>query len=235
MNIKKIVIILLFFSNPAYSGIPTIEEYQDASDVKAPKKPTRPFGNPTDFNYQKKMKEYKAAMAQYDTDLASYNTSQETTTPTATDTVPTENVTVPEVEATATATDTVPGVPKNNPQPLQVPTPLDSPLETTENADGTHTYKVHGHEVSQEEYNAEISKFNADPANYQFSPDIPFKQPDKGSIDLESNQNPIFNNEEEYESDEDYELITIENNKYNNKYYQNNLDFLASIAILQSY
>jgi len=44
----------------------------------------------------------------------------------------------------------------------------------------------------------------------------------------------IINDEEEYESDEDYELITIENNKYNNKYYKNNLDFLASIAILQS-
>ena len=44
----------------------------------------------------------------------------------------------------------------------------------------------------------------------------------------------IINDEEDYESEEDYELITIENNKYNNKYYKNNLDFLASIAILQS-
>ena len=35
MNIKKIVIILLFFSNPAYSGIPTIEEYQDNQDIDA--------------------------------------------------------------------------------------------------------------------------------------------------------------------------------------------------------
>lgn len=44
----------------------------------------------------------------------------------------------------------------------------------------------------------------------------------------------IINDEEDYESEDDYELITIENNKYNNKYYKNNLEFLASIAILQS-
>ena len=44
----------------------------------------------------------------------------------------------------------------------------------------------------------------------------------------------IINNEEDYKNIEDYEFITIENNKYNNKYYKNNLDLLASIAILQS-
>ena len=35
MNIKNVAIIILFFSNYAYSGPPTIEEYQDNSDVEA--------------------------------------------------------------------------------------------------------------------------------------------------------------------------------------------------------
>ena len=35
MNIKNVAIILLFFSNHAYSGLPTIEEYQDNNDIEA--------------------------------------------------------------------------------------------------------------------------------------------------------------------------------------------------------
>ena len=34
MNIKNVVIILLFFSDHAYSTPPTIEEYQDNADIK---------------------------------------------------------------------------------------------------------------------------------------------------------------------------------------------------------
>ena len=34
MNIKNIAIILLFFSNHAYSAPPTIEEYQDNKDIE---------------------------------------------------------------------------------------------------------------------------------------------------------------------------------------------------------
>ena len=35
MNIKNVAIILLFFSNYAYSAPPTIEEYQDNNDIEA--------------------------------------------------------------------------------------------------------------------------------------------------------------------------------------------------------
>ena len=35
MNIKNVAIILLFFSNHAYSALPTIEEYQDNNDIEA--------------------------------------------------------------------------------------------------------------------------------------------------------------------------------------------------------
>ena len=35
MNIKNVAIILLFFSNHAYSSPPTIEEYQDNNDIEA--------------------------------------------------------------------------------------------------------------------------------------------------------------------------------------------------------
>ena len=35
MNIKNVAIILLFFSNHAYSAPPTIEEYQDNNDIEA--------------------------------------------------------------------------------------------------------------------------------------------------------------------------------------------------------
>jgi len=35
MNIKNVVIMLLFFSNHAYPEIPTIEEYQENNDIKA--------------------------------------------------------------------------------------------------------------------------------------------------------------------------------------------------------
>ena len=35
MNIKNVAIIILFFSNHAYSAPPTIEEYQDNNDIEA--------------------------------------------------------------------------------------------------------------------------------------------------------------------------------------------------------
>ena len=35
MNIKNVAIILLFFSNHAYSSPPTIEEYQDNNDIES--------------------------------------------------------------------------------------------------------------------------------------------------------------------------------------------------------
>jgi hypothetical protein len=35
VNIKNVAIILLFFSNYAYSAPPTIEEYQDNNDIEA--------------------------------------------------------------------------------------------------------------------------------------------------------------------------------------------------------
>ena len=35
MNIKNVALILLFFSNHAYSAPPTIEEYQDNNDIEA--------------------------------------------------------------------------------------------------------------------------------------------------------------------------------------------------------
>ena len=53
--------------------------------------------------------------------------------------------------------------------------------------------------------------------------------------DDEEEEDDYYKNEENEENEEDEELINIELNKYNFYYYENNLDFLSTIAILDSY